>query len=810
MKYRWHHAALRHFTGQETAHTAALLPLRPPSPALSFLALFPSQKTGRRSKTPPVSVTGSMESARFFSQLHHSLQHSTGRAARSLATCFRTAFFRSFNLPEAAGAFLEQAGIRSHAHAIRLFFMSDDPQIKSTFASWNHPSIANPSAFHEIFRQQVDRKTPAAILNRQSEPPLPEDCGGLYFTFKQHSVQFFVLIAVKEPATLTARTIRIFFQALAKIPEFLRETVTLGGKLQHLSHLKEIEQLTLDLMTVQDLREFHQHLAEKLRQYLNVEHTAYYFLDRESGKFTRFDYAGKTINSAAPWESRNRQEQSLLGECIRGGNVLLKAEVPAVDSSKMIDGQEFRSVLYYPVKEGREVIGVIKAAGSQPGMLTFSHLQRLQPLEPWLVKATVNNRAYSQLMSKLYLDNETGLYNRRGFELRVQEKLFDAQHSGTIFSIMMASIDRPDNLQLENNPQLAKQFPQQLAMFFRRILPPGSVLAHLGDFSFVFLLPGLDLDQSLQLSRNVCARIREDTWKAWNRPTLSIGVSSFPLNGLGMDELILSAEQAMTISRFQGGDTASILGSKVLQKLAVNIFTGFIGIPHFQTGPEMVDGVLQRITNETLRDQGLSMVEMINSLAEAIDAKDHYTGSHTLETSIYSVILGRKAGLDEKSLENLRIAAKLHDIGKIGIPESILLKRGRLNRREQDIMRRHPDIGAKILRPIASLRNIAVIVEHHHERWDGTGYPHQLKGEEIPVESRILAIIDSYHAMISRRAYRNECTPDFALKEIRKGAGTQFDPQLTALFAGMMHERMSFGDSLTPGEELTSPNMTTH
>jgi len=146
-------------------------------------------------------------------------------------------------------------------------------------------------------------------------------------------------------------------------------------------------------------------------------------------------------------------------------------------------------------------------------------------------------------------------------------------------------------------------------------------------------------------------------------------------------------------------------------------------------------------------------------------------------------------GLDDQSIERLRIAARLHDVGKIGIPEKILLKKHNLTKKEMDLVKKHPEIGAKILRPITSLRNIADIVEHHHERWDGNGYPEGLKGEEIPLESRILSVVDTFHAMISTRPYREALPRDLALEEIARSAEEQFDPHVTGHFLEMMQEQ---------------------
>jgi putative nucleotidyltransferase with HDIG domain len=299
----------------------------------------------------------------------------------------------------------------------------------------------------------------------------------------------------------------------------------------------------------------------------------------------------------------------------------------------------------------------------------------------------------------------------------------------------------------------------------------------------------MDLNDTLKLARNICWERKMLAAGNSGGATYSIGVSAFPLNGFNVEALSLAAEQALLISRYQGGDTASIMGSEVLKKLSLEILSVLLGRSHYKTGPELLDGVMEKISDRDRARNGLTVFEVINSLVTAIDAKDHYTGNHSSETSIFSVSLAKRLGLDEQAVERLRIASKLHDIGKIGVPEYILCKEEKLSVEEMDIMKRHSEIGARIIRPISSLRHIADIIEHHHERWDGTGYPASLRGDEIPLESRILAVVDAYDAMISDRPYRSAMSRESALDEITREAGHQFDPVISRQFVDMMLER---------------------
>ncbi len=172
----------------------------------------------------------------------------------------------------------------------------------------------------------------------------------------------------------------------------------------------------------------------------------------------------------------------------------------------------------------------------------------------------------------------------------------------------------------------------------------------------------------------------------------------------------------------------------------------------------------------------------MESLRLAVDAKDSYTKNHSDRVSYYSVLIAQKLNLPESEIELIRDGGLFHDIGKIGIPDSILQKTTRLTDEEYDDIKNHPSIGAHILKPAKIFENIIPIVKHHHERYDGRGYPSSLKGEEIPLSARIVCVADSFDAMTSDRSYRPRFTLFKALEELEKCKGTQFDPQLVDIF----------------------------
>ncbi|MDO5156446.1 MAG: response regulator [Eubacteriales bacterium] len=189
-----------------------------------------------------------------------------------------------------------------------------------------------------------------------------------------------------------------------------------------------------------------------------------------------------------------------------------------------------------------------------------------------------------------------------------------------------------------------------------------------------------------------------------------------------------------------------------------------------------------RKVDEKRKELDTLSFEIIQTLAATIDTKDMYTKGHSSRVAEYSVMLAKRLGWDENRVENLRMMALLHDVGKISIPDRVLNKPGRLEDDEFEIIKSHTVYGYSILQGISRLDKISKVARHHHERYDGKGYPDQLAGEEIELEARVVGIADSYDAMSSDRVYRKALSKEIIRHEFEKGRGTQFDPELVDVF----------------------------
>jgi putative nucleotidyltransferase with HDIG domain len=184
-----------------------------------------------------------------------------------------------------------------------------------------------------------------------------------------------------------------------------------------------------------------------------------------------------------------------------------------------------------------------------------------------------------------------------------------------------------------------------------------------------------------------------------------------------------------------------------------------------------------------------SYLSMIVTLSSVVEARDLYTDNHMKDIAEYSVDIAKKLGLPETEVENIRKAALLHDLGKVTVPDKILLKPDKLSEDEMDVIRKHPVNGAKIIEAVEPIKHAREIIRHHHESYDGSGYPDGLKGTDIPLGARIIAVADAFGAMTTDRPYRKALSVDEAMRELVSFAGAQFDPDVVSIFISILRER---------------------
>jgi diguanylate cyclase (GGDEF)-like protein/putative nucleotidyltransferase with HDIG domain len=367
-------------------------------------------------------------------------------------------------------------------------------------------------------------------------------------------------------------------------------------------------------------------------------------------------------------------------------------------------------------------------------------------------------RQEARLVEARRRDPLTGLLNHAAAVTTLTELIEEGRTDGRSIGIALIDVD---NFRLLNDVHGSPTGDEVLIHVANALKRESGSWAALGRYGpDEFLAVGVDAEaRELELR---LTRVREVLDLVDLRPegsenlpiTVSIGISYFPFHAASVIQLVSAATIAIGEAKAAGGNRIEI----------ANAWTAEPGEPH-------------------------TTFDVLRGLVLAIDRKDRYTRLHSEDVARYALFLARRIGSDEDLLAAIRVAALLHDVGKIGIPDEILRKPGRMTPHEYEIVKQHVTLGDLIVRDLPDIETVRAGVRHHHERWDGTGYVDGLGGEEIPVIARILAVADAFSAMTTSRPYRKALRVDEALEELTAGRATQFDAHLVDAFvAGIQYD----------------------
>ncbi|MGD9580278.1 MAG: HD domain-containing phosphohydrolase [Vampirovibrionia bacterium] len=267
---------------------------------------------------------------------------------------------------------------------------------------------------------------------------------------------------------------------------------------------------------------------------------------------------------------------------------------------------------------------------------------------------------------------------------------------------------------------------------------------------------------------------------------INVGISTYPENSEDKESLLDNADNALTLAKKESKifNRPTIINTQELHKRQHNTKAHKYIHHNNDNNKHLTDEYLNELNIiKNARNHHNLTLEIISSLAGAIDAKDTYITNHSQSVAVYAEMFCEELGLDKQETEKIKLGAFLHDIGKIGIPEKVLDKPDKLDHNEWELIKTHPSIGARrILQPISALNDVIPIVESHHERWDGSGYPHNLKGTEIPLGARIVSIVDAFNTMTTDRPYRKSLGYDRAIEILKKESNAQWDGSLVQSF----------------------------
>jgi diguanylate cyclase (GGDEF)-like protein len=453
--------------------------------------------------------------------------------------------------------------------------------------------------------------------------------------------------------------------------------------------------------------------------------------------------------SVAAWVLRNQQPLLLNGATHVDPEVrlLLRAATPGL------------SALCVPLISKGQAVGVLNASKTD-ALHPFDETDRdfLAVLAGQAANAMEHARLYGQLASKAQVDSLTGLANFAAHQARLDGELDRAARTKQQLALLHVDLDGFRSVNDEFGHAAGDRVLKLVAEeAIEKSIRPYDVASRLSGDEFAIILPHTTAEHAdvvAERVRRAIAKVDTDPIGVPSgRIAASIGIAHYPFDGTDREELTEAADNALYLAKSLGRD-----------RVARGTVTS---ITHIERDP--------RKLYDLLVDANTSTIE---ALAAAIDARDKYTAGHSRRVADHATALAQALGYSERFIHDLRLACLFHDVGKIGVPDSILCKPDRLTDDEFVQMKEHASAGADILGKVQSLSKALAGIRHHHERWDGRGYPDQLAGEAIPENARIIAIADAYDAMTSNRVYRAAMPHEKVLNILREGAGVQWDARM--------------------------------
>jgi diguanylate cyclase (GGDEF)-like protein/putative nucleotidyltransferase with HDIG domain len=451
-----------------------------------------------------------------------------------------------------------------------------------------------------------------------------------------------------------------------------------------------------------------------------------------------------------------------------------------------------RAALSLPLIYRKETLGVLTVESRREHCFSPQDVLTLRALADQLAIALHNARAYQVAQEQAITDSLTGLKTHRYFMEAMEAEWRRSPRSGRPFSLIMMDLDGFKQV----NDRYGHLEGDKVLIAVARILEARSrqsnVVARYGGDEFAILMPEAGTEQAQILGERLCASFVADPYLASRGVTASLGIATFPVHGATPDEILRVADSGMYLAKHDQGNRVRVASSPSASASAdweQQLLQAYLGVAvkrMFSTGPDVFNQYRARFEAATqdAEGQNVRLMDTVTALAFAIDAKDHYTKGHSQTVANLAAQIAQQVGVSGAELEEIRLAGILHDIGKIGIPESVLNKPARLTPEEFQVMKGHTALGDNILAPLKAkaIEHIRQLVRHHHERFDGCGYPDGLKGDEIPLGARILSIADCFDTIVSERAYKKAGSLTEAVEELRRCRGSQFDAMLVDAF----------------------------
>ncbi len=520
-------------------------------------------------------------------------------------------------------------------------------------------------------------------------------------------------------------------------------------------------------------------IVSEIQKNFNFDHIGIGLLDYATKDIEIKAEAGTTAKALG---KRVPRGVGVLGRVARTTETAL---VQNTSDSSRLSGimPDARSVLCIPLTYAETLLGVLNIESKRENAFAQQDVLILRTLADLLATALHNAFVFQKMQQQSITDGLTGIKTRRFFLESVQAEGKRASRSGRPYSVVMMDLDKFKEVNdsvghLEGDLVLAR-----VGRLLEQKCRQSNVVARYGGDEFVILMPETGVEQAQILSERLRLWMATDPMLNERKITGSFGVASFPVHGSTVEDIIRVADAGMYVSKKAGGNRVSTAeefaeGETSLQQrqLIASYVAGFLQREH--TGPESTDELVTtlRKLGSSVKDGSAAEVLMdaVRTLNRAAEARETIAG-HGEAVARYAELIARELAMSEDEAADLSFAARVHDVGKIIVPEAILNKPSSLTEDEYHLVKTHSIVGAQIIATIPGSQRMCQFVRHHHERFDGGGYPDSLKGEQIPLGARIIAVAEAYVDMMTDRPYANARPQNEAIDELESLAGLQFD-----------------------------------
>jgi diguanylate cyclase (GGDEF)-like protein/putative nucleotidyltransferase with HDIG domain len=412
--------------------------------------------------------------------------------------------------------------------------------------------------------------------------------------------------------------------------------------------------------------------------------------------------------------------------------------------------------LFCPLKSHGKLVGILGLSKKHTNQIFLQEdIDLVMSVANQAGVIVENAQLYSQAMTWAITDGLTRLYNHRYMHECLDKEIARGTRFGTTFSIIMLDLDFFKTYNDTYGHLAGDDVLTSIGKCIQASIRTVDMAFRYGGEEFAIILPETMTEGAYLVAERIREKIEHKVFAGRSSITASLGIATWPTDGINKEQIIISADKALYTAKGTGRNKTCAPYDFNRQAL---------------------------VSEEDISETQRIAIGMIYALAATVDAKDHYTYGHSRKVSQYAVAMGQLLNLSPDNIGEIRTAGLLHDIGKIGIPDSILNKDGMLDEQEWMQIKSHPEMGVEILRYVSDLAKSLPIILNHHEHFDGSGYPAGLKGKDIPLEARLLSVADAYDAMTSLRPYHNQRTPQEAIDELKRCAGTTFDPELVEVF----------------------------